>query len=375
MHLIHIAKNTSVDDINRDWRKSDDGKVIFQISSKSSFQMFAEGIALGFLRDLVLSKSHVTIRLYQAPSYNQKNEFEGVYPILRSIFGLELLRICQSLEDRTSSTLEIRDSLGKLVWVHAKDNGGVISDGKRVYLISRHGYEVPRCLREDPSNASFPRFDYFQSNIASYVLGIRGREVGHAEKRLIEWLHQIAENAHEHGGLYGGEEYSVQGFRGIILGKLIVRRTEDIDKRHDIPGSVKAYIRKQLSVDKSSKNSFILNVATVIDLGEGIHSTVPENKKGQSSFESLNKAFEDGVTRKNIKMHEKSGYGLAQAVNAAVHLGALLHVASGGLEALLDLSDKSNAPASNEGKIVLKKCADLTKQSGSSVSIAWMTKR
>jgi hypothetical protein len=126
-------------------------------------------------------------------------------------------------------------------------------------------------------------------------------------------------------------------------------------------------LKNQIPVEKN----IIFNVATVMDLGLGIQETLPRDIREDLAFDNLNIAFQDGITRKNTRMREKSGYGFGQAVNAAIHLGALLHVVSGEFEALLDLSDKN---LNNNRKVTLLKHQILSKRSGTSISILWMTK-
>jgi len=369
MKNIRIRENTSIHDVG-EWMKNTGATVTFEILYKSSFQLFAEGVALGVLRSLFVKQTTINIKFYKTPFECNDIELTKIQPIFKSIFGLELLRLTKSIYDENGIEKDFRSIMGNTLWQSVLDHKGHIGDGKRAYLVSRHDYEIPRCLRKDESSSEFPRYDYFQSSLSSYLLGLRGytNTIGPCEKVLIEWLHHIAENVHEHGRFSKFENDLIDGFRGIILGKYVFRDEIEIEKRGDIPPYIKTYVKKLINAGKCPSKNITFNYATVMDVGDGIQNTlnIADNK---DKFDTLCLAFNDGVTRKTKLMSEKSGYGLGQALKAACDINAFFHIVSSNIETYIDFSDIQ----SNKNSRLLSQPEYLDKKHGTSISLLWLS--
>ncbi len=359
---ITIKKNTSLEGIEKYWLHNLLENLVFNITQQSSFQLFVEGISLGYLEEIIKRGTTISINLKYVKAVNEEEDFTGFPPILHSIFGLELLHVCKCVYlDDGGKNKNWKSEIGNYVWKNVLNNAGSISSGKKVYLISRHGYEVPRRLREDPAVINFPTLSFFKTAIYPLILSMRGsKELGFAETALIEWIHQIAENAYQHGSMDNSKK-TIDGYRGIYLQKYILNNEV---QRDEFPVKVQEYITKVIKEKPWESKKVIVNSATVCDLGIGIQNTLTSSAP---SFDLLNSAFKDGVTQKNVGSKE-AGYGLGQALNAAKNLQALLYVVSSNLVASLDLSIDTNNRTSP-----LKFEMELSKEHGTSISLVWLT--
>jgi hypothetical protein len=362
MQEIRLKENITIDDING-WISIADNDLVFEILHKSSFQLFSEGVALATLRELNERGKKIYIKFFKGPDL-ENSEFQ---PILETIFGLELLRIAQATIDNSFIISNTHTKVGKTIWGSVLDQGGYIGDGKKAYLFSRHDYDIPRCIRNMDEPSAFPRFDYFKNNVSNLLLKMRGfsNHIGDHELNLIEWLHHIGENAHEHGSYSFVRNSPTEGFRGITLGKLIFKTAEEVSIRNDYPDFLTKHILALIQGEKTPNKGIIFNYASVIDCGDGIQNTTPNPDK-LSAVELISSAFNDGVTRKNISMNESSGYGLGQSLVAASNLHAIFHLTSGDVEII------NAATALSENTIKLHQNNSLSKSTGTTASILWL---
>jgi hypothetical protein len=375
MYKIKIQDRTAFQAINL-WTPNRTSTVVFDVSNNSSFGIFAEGVALGKLRDLELDGFEVIINLQHSPlTCRTKGQetvgLELLPPVLSTLFGLELLHLSKSVEvDGDDLGIDLRSLIGTRVWREVQRNKGVINSGKCVYLVSRHMYPVPVALRQSPSSHDFPSFDSFQKNLTLHINSLRGMmESSQTEQKLIEWVFHCAENAHDHAEKYQGRP--IEGYRGILLQKVKIELGEDVCQRGDLPELVKNFVSQRKEDGEIGKEA-IINIATVVDLGAGIHNTIPEddNVRQQSGLERLQYAFKDGVTSKNVNDHERAGYGLGEAANAARFLKALLFIVSGDQVAFYDFSDEAEKQIPGE-ELFLTTLGKLEKRSGSAISLMW----
>lgn len=372
MYKIRIHENTSIKDIDL-WSTKAATGIVFEISNASSFALLAEGVALGMLRDFELAGLNISIELQQSPLIikEQKKEKVGsklLPPILSTIFGLELLHISRLVTVHDDQlAFDLRSLIGSHIWGEVQRSKGVISSGKFVYLVSRHGYDVPLALRQSLSPSSFPSFESFQKNISNYLADFRSGNYSSAtEKKLIEWVFHCAENSFEHASQNAGK--AIEGYRGIILQKIKLEKSDDIQKRNDLPDILKNYISQRIE-DGQVGRAAVVHVATVVDLGVGIHNTLPDNP-GASNLDKLQLAFKNGVTSKNTNEHEKAGYGLGEAASAARHLNALLFLVSSNQIAFDDFSDRTRKQLPDQD-LTLVSLGEITKASGSTISLIW----
>lgn len=366
MVQIRIRENSGLKDVCA-WNSTEEAEITFELLMISSFQLFVEGIALGLLRELVRKGVSINVKFYKNPELEEP-DLSGLHPVLLSIFGLELLRVAKTIYNEDGDEWDVRGQLGELIWRSVLVNKGILGDGRRAYIISRHDYTVPKCMRQSEYSVDFPRYDYFKSSFSRLLLGLRGYAniIGKHESTLIEWLHHIAENAYEHGSQ--SSEGEIEGFRGIALGKIHFSREHQHVRARGLPGFVRNHLDALIKSGRWPAKRITLNYASVIDLGEGLHNTVKINRD-LSDCERLKYVFEDGVTRKTDLMDEKSGYGLGQALIAAKAIDAYMHIVSGGLEAHICLSHTEEPTLR---KLIQCTSTNCHKQ-GSSVSIFWLT--
>jgi hypothetical protein len=375
LHQIIIREHTSIQDIDSNWKLAADNEVVFEVQQSSSFQLLAEGAALGRLRDFELKHVRIKIKLPQLPLRSgKKDEIDEnkLPPLLFTIFGLELLHLSISVmvHDGIDDKL-LRSLIGSHIWDKVRSNKGAITSGKVNYLISRHGYEVPVALRDKSTTLAFPRFAPFQQNIRPYILELRGNtQASGTENDLIEWVFHNAENAFEHACEYLDGELSIpiHGYRGIILQKIIITN-EEYKNRHDLPEIVMNFVTQQISEGDIDRKG-LFSVVTVVDLGVGIQNTLPKDNEDLSSFERLKKAFNDGVTRKKTNDKEKAGFGLGQMANAARRLKALLFIISADEMAFYDFSDEDVKSIPNQ-ELELITYGKIGSSSGLAISLIW----
>lgn len=367
MGQIRIEENSRFEDVCA-WNTNSAQEITFELLMKSSFQLLVEGVALGALRELVCKGTSINIKFYKDPDLTEP-ALAKLHPILLSIFGLELLRVTEKIYSQDGVEWDVRRQLGELIWRYVLANKGILGDGRRAYIISRHDYPVPKCIRQSEYSVEFPRYDYFKSSFSRLLVGLRGylNEIGKHEAILIEWLHHIAENAYEHGSKTTDGE--IEGFRGISIGKIHFARDRQYVNARGLPDFVRGHLDNILKSGRWPAKRITLNYASVIDLGEGLHNTV-SGVDSLSDCKRLKYVFEDGVTRKTDLMDEKSGYGLGQALLAAKALDAYMHIVSERLEVHV------NWPSHGEQKPLheLLQCAPMDcARKGSSVSILWLT--
>ena len=362
MHTIKILKHTSVSQISDIWPEKLHDDITFLVIQKSSFSILAEGVALGKLRDYECEEKKVFIELHEKTGNKDIEELIESCPIFNSIFGLELLRLSEGVLGSSTEPRRLRDALGSTIWNKIRNEQGRYADGHNAYFFSCSGYDVPLCLRGDSLN--FPRFDYFLSNCKEVIPKLRGYEkfIDARETKLIEWLHSIAENAHEHGRFDGKKERGVTGYRGLILQKLIFWSDEDVSRRNDYPDLLRDYLERNRSLETVT----IFNVVTVCDAGLGVHKTLGADYDYLEEKGRLLKAFERGISRRPKNFIKEQGFGLDQSITAANSLDAFYFLCSANLVASIDFTKHKEIVSAQFDQIGLTR-----KKNGTSVSIVW----
>jgi|CXWL01.1.fsa_nt_gi hypothetical protein len=388
-HLIKIKPNTSISDINELWRPSAGQKVVFEISKSSSFGLFVEGVALGFLKELKKREHEIEIRfnrlskqvsvsdLVYLKSLNTptlKHLVDANIPeILCGIFGMQLLfqasRMDRVLrhEDNDNSDFDARIFIGSCVWFVIQRNGGLLGDGKRQYLFSRHDYMVPRVLRES-DHLTFPKAETFRKKITSIIQALGSENVEQEEKKDLvgAWLYHIAENAHEHGAVdISNGDAVLEEYRGILLEKLYFPNLESIQKRKDISDNIRNYLLDLWNNHGLSGISTTITIATVMDGGVGIQNSIPDIAGKAKSIDKLEQAFSRGVTRRSQKKI-KAGYGLDDAVRLTRNLKACIVLSTADLFVVKTYND-----IDDQGLGSLNEYDVLNKSVGTAFSLMW----
>ena len=202
--LIRIEKNTSITDIEEKWEASAGTELIVEISKSSSFELFCEGIALGRLKDYKLLGCAITVKLHHAAV---KIDCKGVESlskvdslglvdltvkhipeILCGIFGMQLTYQAVEFVDFFSTEgiegKKARSLIGSTIWNAILKNDGVLGDGKRRYLFSRHDYRVPKKLGP-LSHLSFPESTVFRKNIIPIVKSLSSEQMETNDKQEL----------------------------------------------------------------------------------------------------------------------------------------------------------------------------------------------
>lgn len=372
--IIEIKKNTSLSDIN-EWGVVSNEGVIFNLLSKSSFQVLAEGAAIAKLRDMQLKEVTIEVNiagLLVEEGY-ESTGFTSIPKLLWSIFGLELLYVSNKVSSNKFNHMsDLRNILGSYIWGKVQKDKGVIKSGRFVYFVSRNGYEIPVALRESASSSTYPSFPFFRKKVSECLSGFRSsKSVSNSENNLFEWLFHAAENVNDHAIVKYIDKIKtnipIDGYRGILVEKIILANKDDI-KRNDFPEVVQNYIGQRIA-DGEIDDSLIINIMTVMDVGPGIQNTLSSNEKN-SDIELINYAFEDGVTSKKLNSREKAGYGLGEVITAAKKLNALFFVVSGNKSAFYDFSDEPDKQIPNQSRVLIE-YLNINKDSGTALSILW----
>lgn len=381
--IINIGANTSVDLISESWLADDYDELVFVISKTSSFALFAEGVALGYLQDFQLSGKRLFVRLHKSSKKISLSSIKNcpgnsylditnlnVPEILCGIFGLQLIYKSRGVLEAFSDIddpIEARKFIGSFIWKVVQSNKGKLGDGKSQYLISRHDYRIPTVLRGWDA-LSFPESDVFRSKISSIIGSIGDEKVSSVDAKTMvgSWIYHIAENAFEHGSVDENENL-INGYSGILIQKIATPNEAAIEKREDLDDASKEYLR-HLYKKHDFKNTNTLTVVTVMDCGRGIHNTLPNKYKSYNDEKRLEYAFKRGVTRHKIG-EGRSGYGLFDSIRAARKLNALLVVCSANIYAI-----KSFEELIGDDINFLEKAINLGKLTGSSQSIIWPSK-
>ena len=381
--IINIGSNTSVDLISKNWVTGDNDEVVFVVSKSSSFALFAEGVALGYLQDLLLSGKRLFVQFHKSskkislsslknsPGNNYRDITDLNIPeILCGIFGLQIIYKSNGVLGAFSDIddpMEARKYIGSFIWKVVQGNKGQLGDGKSQYLISRHDYRVPAVLRGIDA-LSFPASDVFRSKISSIIGSIGAEKVSSVDAKTMvgSWIYHIAENAFEHGSV-DANEILINSYSGILIQKIATPNEAAIEKREDLDKASKEYIR-HLYKSHSFKNSNTLTVVTVMDCGRGLHNTLPDKYKSYSDEERLEYAFKRGVTRHKIG-EGRSGYGLFDSIRAARKLNAMLVVCSANIYAVKSFEELGGDDINFRGNVI-----HIGKLTGSSQSIIWPSK-
>lgn len=385
-HRITIKKNTSAEDIHKYWVAENDDKLIFEISSDSSFQDFASGFAIGVLRDFKLSNVTIEVELWsclEIDSVLQGNIVSNSNHLMATIFGLQLIFISISVRIKEDDKQEnIRSLFGRNLSKYLKAFDDRIGAGSAIYLISNHLRLIPRILGTQKDSSKFVEYIDFKSNFSALIESMRkdsfetSRGLSKSEADIVRWAFHTAENAFDHATYIVDPDNKqntktfVDGFRGIEIKKKYVHSISSLEERQDLPVILKNYISERIE-EKNNSNRILIQYISIIDIGQSIYNTLPPLSEDEDDLARFNRAFKDKETRKNVNEFEKAGFGLGDMIRSARALKALLHIYCGSYEFYYDFSDEAPALDSDSSKINFTKINTFSKQSGTSISIIW----
>ena len=307
----------------------------FRLTRDSSFGLLAEGVALGKLREL----TKLGTRIRAECTFSLKDavgeaSVETHSEILTGLFGIALALAAESIKD--ASGQEIRSTLLDQLWRRVTDCGGKIGDGKRFILVSRDpSYPIPQCMSGTTNR--FPDRDEFRSTMSEIARAF-GQDTAAAspsEEEILTFIYESLRNVHEHAraDLQGR---AISGVRGVIFDKVITPNPREVARRRDLPGVVKRYMNRVLG---DTRRISLFFAYTVVDLGPGIHRTLP-GRANERDAERLDRAFRYGESRKPTGSDISLGQGLPHLIEASEALRAFLFVRSADIVAFFDFAQE-----------------------------------
>jgi hypothetical protein len=317
-----LFEYTSLDDVS-EWIKVAHGDdVELQINSSSGFAPTVEGVALSSLQQ-VAQKASLIVKCGVDTTRPPK--------IFDSLFGLSIALVARAITGPEGQ--EQKAALAADLWRKVLKEGGQVGAGNHRGIVFRDpDYWMPQCLRSPEGH--FPKRDLFRSTLlnAAQRMGFLN-SFSSSEEDVITFLYEATQNSHDHARVDANGR-AVSGIRGILLDRVTVSSTRELEGRRDLSEFQRSYIRRAGSRIPGSAVFFAFTVA---DLGAGIQNTLPATPD-ELGWDRLNRAFSAGETRKPRGAALESGQGLAKLRGSAKRLRALLFVKSADLAGYIDYS-------------------------------------
>jgi hypothetical protein len=329
----HITRQTSLDDIAI-WAGP---QLTLRCSQQSSFDVFAEAVAIAKLQELMAAGADLTLEYSTAlPAGPLADASVG---ILNQPFGIAALQVARTLRDHTGT--DIRAGVLKQLWHELTTAQGFLGGGSRVFALARDpDVPVPQFLRERteqmfPLRGTFARF----LRRAAHALAGEDFAYGAAETELVTFLYESAQNSFEHAreDITGNP---IRGTRGLAIQKIVFNSRDEVQQRRLAP-LLAAYISRIWPSDEPRLKLFAL---TTFDVGPGIQHTLPAIV-GESPEQRFTRAFEKGQSRKPPSAGANRGYGLPvllDSLQASQRLRSLLYVSAAEIMAYRDYSGANN---------------------------------
>lgn len=358
MKIKTIVKNCTIDDV-RAW----DMFVIdgFRLTRSSSFEPGAQGLALA---KLATHKKGQLIMRCAFPEPVSADEFEAC--LLGGPFGISLIRHAKEKSFGQEDKAASKEFDENLISFYLQ-RGGLLGKGQSCALVCGDpGYKLPPKLKEYAKNEDkdFPldESDFRKMLTAMAVtLGFRSFLSSSTESPLNSFVFECFVNSQEHGQSTKNK-VARQGVRALLIEKVVVRSTTNIDK---LSTGLQEYIARTTE-SPEGKMGLGLVCLTIADQGDGIQVTLPAASPNESAKERFARAFISEVTRKP-QGAIKRGLGLSHALSAAHKMRARIEIHSSGIHYVQDFSfDESRYPQLDRDAVVED---DLTQGCGTTVSI------
>ncbi len=388
--IIKISKWTSISDLSEKWCAENEDEVVFEISQESSFMLFVEGIALGYLQNFILAEKKISIRFHHACKKIQIDKLNNASPkslddlvksnaeegldlripkLLCGIFGLQLLYHSYELRnafDPSVDTSKAQSSIREIIWNTYTRNNGLLGDGKSQYLVAEYVNPIPKILKQDKGKFLSPEF--FRAKIFEIMINMiypnKRNKTRFYQDILASWVYNMAENSYDHG-CYDFQKYQkpIKGFNGILIQKIATQNRSEVIKRTDLDEKLRQYILRLYQDDEFVDKHKNIIAITVMDSGNGIHNTLGDQYISYTDIERLNEAYKRGVTRHRVGKG-RAGYGLPDSVRMAKNSKAYISVCSGNI-----YSSKTFEELEDESIRFDDNYQQLEKSSGTSQSI------
>lgn len=357
---IILGSTTSVQEVFS-WTDGED-PLVLSLSNSSQFAPFAEGVALGVLRQVHLVGRPIVVRTSIEHPQQKEPDLTKFGP-LKSLFGLAVAYQAQQVLNFREK--DIRKQVITQNWTEVQQSQGHVGDSKRRYIVFRDpDYSVPHCLR-DSARKTFPEPNQFAGLLRSQVLGLIGRgSVGRpwSESILISFLWEALRNSDLHGR-FGDHGEIISGIRGCIVEKFAFSSWAEIGRRNLAPG-LKRYLER-IWTERTRQR--ILLAVTVADIGRGIQNTLP-SLPSETAWDRLNRAFLPGVSRLPEGTNLRRGEGLTNIMEAAAKTKAFVFVCSADLAGYRDFSEPRQASS-----VRLTALPGVPARQGTSITILWGT--
>jgi hypothetical protein len=357
--MIKLTSKISIDDI-RDW--SFNGTTIIEANKNSSFEIGALGPALSFISGFNRSTHKIIVECdHDEPT----NTAELEQTIFNTAFGFSLSRIASSITfNNIPASKEFKPLLGATYNI----KHGVLGDGKSSSLVCIDPkYPTPPFLvdlYEIEAHSDFPAPSAFATAVKRVTsdLGFTNLLRSNSETPIVSYIYELLRNTLEHGIQ---SDPLFRSTRALIFEKIILRGT-DISSRR-IPNEIKDFLSRRIAIaNESGDKGLGVLCITVADQGHGIQSTLPPERKEESSEEVFFRAFKEGESRKPKGLINR-GLGLANVITATHQLSGLFYIQSGNLFCIQDFAeDTEKYPRINKENI---KKFQSKGQFGTSVSI------
>ena len=358
MKIQTIVENCTIDDV-RAWDMSVvDG---FRLTRSSSFEPGAQGLALA---KLATHKKGELVIQCAFPEPVSADEFEEC--LLAGPFGISLIRHAKEKsfgqEDKAASKA-FDENLARFYL----QRGGLLGKGQNCALVCVDpGYKLPSKLKEYAKNEDkdFPLDESdFRQMLTSMAkaLGFRSFMTSSTESPLNSFVFECFVNSQEHGQSTKNK-VAGQGVRALLIEKVVVRTTTNLDK---LSKGLQEYIARTTE-SPEGKLGLGLVCLTIADQGDGIQMTLPPASPDESAKDRFARAFVREVTRKPQGVI-KRGLGLSHALSAAHKMRARIEIHSSGIHYVQDFSFEESPYPQLDRNAVLED--DLTRGCGTTVSI------
>ena len=320
-HELQLRDTTSLDEI-LSWPSRRDGDVLVKCGARSEFSFASEAYALLALAAMHARGARVSVE-YSTEVPN-KRCFDG-------LFGLALLSTARTVV-RARTTDDVRSQVLNELWASVVEQRGRIGTGRVQYLVAREPMQpVPLCLR---GAEGFPNRGEFRRALLTILADMKGLAADfwtRAAEQLLTFLFEASQNAYEHARQNETGD-AVGGVHGLVIEKLVLNSSLDDVRSRGVDPLIAGYVGRQ------THRALVFISMTVVDLGPGIHRTLPAGDDAETDFQKLNRAFRRGTTRKGSGTDMAAGLGLSKLADACANLRALLIVKSGDLMGVRDFA-------------------------------------
>ena len=346
--VIRISELTSVADIIS-WTLAE--AVTFEIHSKASFEIGAEGPALALLRGFADRAKQIVVSCsFPVPDSNDA--------ILRTVFatafGFSLIRLASQIvfpSVAATKTSELKIMMGGL-YVHAS---GLLGSGKKASLVQLdRGYAIPHPRLPATQGNSSGEDSFISPSAFLGLFPLIETSIGFqipvppsARAELADFLCEAFVNTEEHGT--PSSDLRKRAVRAVTFEKW--NYDEQSWPRRRLASDLLGFVDRVKRGTNGAALTGIFSVS-VADQGDGIPRTLPALEK-ESREQRIVRALQSGQSRKPADGTKLRGEGFTKMLTVAHRLGGLVEIASGGVFLAIDYSLSDGKYSSLDGLEVI----------------------